>query len=319
MPVAGHVHKRCGCRNPQTGRQLGAHCPKLTTRGHGSWYLTLDIPASLDGARRRLRKGGFTSRRAAVRALAQLQTSGSDPQASLLTIAQWLRIWIASRVSLQPATLRNYTAHIDSYLIPHLGGIPLRDLSIRDMQHMFTTIMRHGTITRRPASATLLARLHATLRAALNAAVRENLLPDNPSRYIELPRLRRPHAVVWTSDQIAEWQRSGTRPRVAIWTAAQTATFLTAISGHRLYAVYHLITLRGLRRGEAAGLRWCDLDLDAALITINSQTQRLDGGGLAQCPPKTPTSRRTIALDRTTVTALRRHRDLQQADLALLD
>ncbi|MFC5824437.1 hypothetical protein [Nonomuraea insulae] len=181
---------------------------------------------------------------------------------------------------------------------------------------MFTTIMRRGTITRRPASATLLARLHATLRAALNAAVRENLLPDNPSGYIELPRLRRPHAVVWTSDQIAEWQRSGTRPRVAIWTAAQTATFLTAISGHRLYAVYHLITLRGLRRGEAAGLRWCDLDLDAALITINSQTQRLDGGGLAQCPPKTPTSRRTIALDRTTVTALRRHRDLQQAELA---
>jgi hypothetical protein len=85
---------------------------------------------------------------AAAQALAHLQTPGSDPHASLLTVAQWLCIWIASRVSLQPATLRNYTAHIDSYLIPHLGGVPLRELSIRDVQRMFTTIMRRGTITR---------------------------------------------------------------------------------------------------------------------------------------------------------------------------
>jgi hypothetical protein len=41
-----------------------------------------------------------------------------------------------------------------------------------------------------------------------------------------------------------------------VWTAAQTGRFLTASASHRLYAIYHLIALRGLRRGEAAGLRW---------------------------------------------------------------
>jgi integrase len=57
-----------------------------------------------------------------------------------------------------------------------------------------------------------------------------------------------------------------------VWTAAQTAQFLHHISDHRLYAAYHLIALRGLRRGEAAGLRWCDLDLDNRVAVINSQS-----------------------------------------------
>jgi integrase len=123
--------------------------------------------------------------------------------------------------------------------------------------------------------------------------------------------------VVWTDDQIAEWQRTGVRPSVAIWTADQTARFLHEIAGHRLYAVYHLIALRGLRRGEAAGLRWCDLDLDRGIAVIENQTQRI-GGTLAACPPKTKAGRRSVALDRTTVAALRRHRIGQQAELAAL-
>ena len=65
-------------------------------------------------------------------------------------------------------------------------------------------------------------------------------------------------------------------------------------------AAYHLIALRGLRRGEAAGLRWCDLDLDNRIAVINSQSQRI-GGVIVQGPPKTEASRRTIALDHTTV------------------
>jgi integrase len=64
---------------------------------------------------------------------------------------------------------------------------------------------------------------------------------------------------------IAHWKATGERPSVAVWTATQTAVFLAAIVGDRLYAAYHLIALRGLRRGEAAGLRWCDLDLERGL------------------------------------------------------
>jgi integrase len=70
------------------------------------------------------------------------------------------------------------------------------------------------------------------------------------------------------------------------------------IKDHRLYAAYHLIALRGLRRGEAAGLRWQDVDLDGKTATISQQLQQ-HGGRLVVCPPKTPDSVRVIALDHT--------------------
>jgi integrase len=77
--------------------------------------------------------------------------------------------------------------------------------------------------------------------------------------------------VVWTAARVAEWQRTGIRAPVAMWTPVQTTRFLNAIRGHRLYAAYHLIALRGLRRGEAARLRWCDIDLDGATAVRTCQ------------------------------------------------
>src|SRR5262249_14615979 len=73
------------------------------------------------------------------------------------------------------------------------------------------------------------------------------------------------------------------------------------------------IALRGLRRGEAAGLRWCDLDLEQRTASIHQQVQRYEGV-LVACPPKTAQSMRTIALDATTVAVLRRHRARQDAE-----
>jgi hypothetical protein len=87
---------------------------------------------------------------------------------------QGLRVgeWLASRVSLRASTSRGYAAHVRGYLVPYLGGIPLAELSPADVQGMFTAIIRGETALGRPASAATLRRIHATLRAALNAAVR---------------------------------------------------------------------------------------------------------------------------------------------------
>jgi len=49
------------------------------------------------------------------------------------------------------------------------------------------------------------------------------------------------------------------------------------VRGRRLYGFFHLVALRGLRRGEAAGLRWSDLDLDAGTLTVSGQLQQLGG------------------------------------------
>ena len=83
----------------------------------------------------------------------------------------------------------------------------------------------------------------------------------------------------------------------------------------RLYALFHLVALRGLRRGEAAGLRWSDLDLDAGTPTVSGQLQQL-GGRIVAGPPKSDAGRRVIALDKTTIAALREHKIRQQAERA---
>jgi integrase len=118
---------------------------------------------------------------------------------------------------------------------------------------------------------------------------------------------------VWTPALTERWQTEGWRPAVGVWTAAQTAELLRQVRGHRLYALFHLIALRGLRRGEAAGLRWSDLDLGAGTLTVTGQLQQL-GGRMAAGPPKSDAGRRVIALDKTTIAALREHRLRQQAE-----
>jgi integrase len=85
------------------------------------------------------------------------------------------------------------------------------------------------------------------------------------------------------------------------------------VRGHPLYALFHLVALRGLRRGEAAGLTWAGLDLDAGTLTVSAQLQQL-GGRMVTASPKSDAGRRVIALDKTTVAALRRHGLWQQAE-----
>jgi hypothetical protein len=72
----GSTFKRCGCRDQRTGRQLGRRCPRLRERGHGSWYLAVEVSAAPDGRRRRVRLGGYATRAAAQEALGRLGKPG---------------------------------------------------------------------------------------------------------------------------------------------------------------------------------------------------------------------------------------------------
>lgn len=310
MRSEGRVFRRCGCVDPGTGRAFGARCPRLARRGHGSWYVGLELPLGQDGRRRRLRRGGYRSRRAACQALGWLGAPAPGGGRHAVTVGQWLERWLASRTCPATSTVRGYAAHVRLYLKPYLGPILLSELATGHVQAMFTAIIREHEVEGRPVTPATLARIRATLRVALNAAMRQGHLADNPACRVELPAARRPHAVVWTSNRVEHWQHTGERPVVAVWTAAQTAQFLRHIRGHRLYAAYHLIALRGLRRGEAAGLRWCDVDLDEGAAVIGQQLQQYDGH-IVVSSPKTRHSSRVIALDRTTITALRQHRARQ--------
>jgi integrase len=151
------------------------------------------------------------------------------------------------------------------------------------------------------------------LRAAFNAAIREGLITVNPALEVELPQIRPVRALVWSDERIEAWRRDGPRAVVSVWTSAQTSAFLRSIRRHRLYALFHLLALTGLRRGEACGLRWPDLDQKRATLAVSRQVQR-HGGHLVESTPKSAAGSRTIALDHTTLTALRQHRHRQDQE-----
>lgn len=269
--------------------------------------MAIELPTGPSGARRRLRRGGYRTRAEAQRALTGLRPPHpTDPRRVLLTTGQWLQHWLATRLRPRPATLRSYHQHIHQHLIPHLGGILLRELCLDDVQTTFAILARTPTRYGRARAASTLHRIRATLRVALNAAMRRGLIDTNPARYLELPPASRPRAVVWTPARVAHWRATGDHPTIAVWTAHQTAQFLHHIRHHRLYPLFRLITLLGLRRGEACALRWCDVDLHHRALLVCRQLQQ-HGGELALCDTKTAGSVRVIALDRLTVTVLRRY------------
>ncbi|MGI8335138.1 site-specific integrase [Actinomadura scrupuli] len=101
--------------------------------------------------------------------------------------------------------------------------------------------------------------------------------------------------------------------KVMVWTPEHTGVFLTHARRHRLYAQYHLIAFRGLRRGESCGLRWPDLDLKEGTMTIRWQITTATGG-TEQSRPKSEAGDRQVMLDQHTIAELKAHRTRQNKE-----
>jgi integrase len=101
------------------------------------------------------------------------------------------------------------------------------------------------------------------------------------------------------------------------WTATQLRAFLNHMSSDQLFAAYPVLGTTGARRGEVLALRWADVDLERARVSIRRSLVRL-GSGVAFSEPNTRMSRRLIALDPTTVAALKDHRKRQLEERLLI-
>lgn len=97
-------------------------------------------------------------------------------------------------------------------------------------------------------SAPTVVRIYATINAALNHAVLCGEIAVNPAALVEMPRIDHQRPEPWTPGELAQ--------------------FLTKCVGDRDYPLFALMALRGLRRGEALGLSWTDIDLDAKVVRV---------------------------------------------------
>lgn len=94
------------------------------------------------------------------------------------------------------------------------------------------------------------------------------------------------------------------------WTAEQRRAFLGwSRENAPLHAAWHVLAMTGMRRGELLALRWRDLDLDAATISIQRSAGVVRNMGSrsrsGRRPTKTRRSRRVIDIDPGTVAVLR--------------
>jgi integrase len=96
------------------------------------------------------------------------------------------------------------------------------------------------------------------------------------------------------------------------FTSAELQKVLEHIDGDR-YAIAWQLALTGLRRGEVAGLRWRDIDLDARTLQISSTRLRF-GKHLVEDTPKSRAGRRTLPIPDHLAAALRTARAIQAAD-----
>ncbi len=284
--------------------------------------MDVQLPGGMGSGRsRRLRRGGYPTRARAVEALRALQLIPLAQRAAIAwTTAAWLTTWSASPQRWRPTTRAAYASHIRHYLLPYLGRIPLADLGVEHVQAMFDDLAAGQSRCGRRLSPASLVRIQATLRASMNAAVAAGILPTNPARWLHLPPHAPVRAEVWTPGRVAVWEATGEHPTAAVWTPEQLADFLShrETAGDALFAAWRLIAMRGLRRGEACGLRWCDVDLDDGTGhgTVRIVQALVDvGGQTIATAPKTRASRRTISLDPKTTAILANHR-AGQASLA---
>jgi integrase len=255
--------------------------------------VVFDAPRGGDGRRRQITKT-FASKRDADRALTELMRSVDvgNFHESRITVSDYLASWLKGKASLRPTTGRSYEAHIRLYLQPHLGRLRLSDLRAHHIETMFERIRASNGTRERPLGPTTLKRIHATLMSALQSAVKRRLIPYNPALHIELESVRRVETDFWLPHEVAK--------------------FLGEIQADDLFPMIHLMVYRGLRRGEAIGLLWKDVDLDRGHLRVNQQIVQL-GHATAVGPPKSSQSIRAISLDHRTVTILRSHRASQAA------
>lgn len=258
-----------------------------------NWYAVIDLPRGAGGERQQ-RTSTHSTRRQAQAWLASMSQStetGGDQDVHL-TVNDYLEQWLEGKQSLRPSTRLSYQSHISHYLSPGIGAIRLVDLRAHHIEAMYGDI-QDGVTGDRELSAATIRRIHSTLMSALGTAVRRGLLERNPAQTVELPAVN--------------------RQRRRLWTVQQLSGFLRAIHDDRLHALYVLLAYRGLRRGEAVGLTWSDVDLDRGELHICQQVVAV-GGQLVVGPPKSEAGVRTVVLDRGTTDLLRAHRARQNMD-----
>ncbi|HEX6817068.1 MAG TPA: site-specific integrase [Ktedonobacterales bacterium] len=254
-------------------------------RADGRWEATITLP---NGKRKSYYRKTRAEASAALTAALRDLVQGVPIVAEKQTLAEYLSWWLdSSSHGLAPRTVTRYRSHVTSSLVPALGRIRLAKLSPQPIQALYTAKLEGGV-----APGTV-RQMHAVLRRALGEAARLGLVPRNVATLVKVPK--------------------PTRHEMQVLSPDEARVLLTSVEGDRLEALYVLALTTGMRLGELLALRWSDVDLHAKApaLHVRATLRYVNAGTYFFEPPKTPKSRRRIALSAKALDALRRHRARQ--------
>lgn len=259
----------------------------------GRWHGYVSMGLKREGVRDRRHVSGVKRSDVVgkVRELEQRRDAGTaGASGKAPTISEWLDHWadlIAAR-RVRPSTLHRYRGIIKNQLKPAIGHHRLDRLQPEHVDAMYGELLDSSL-----SPATVL-QVHRVLSRALKVAMQRGKVTRNVCALVDVP--------------------SVDREEVQPLTADEARLILAAASGLRNGARWSVALALGLRQGEALGLPWDAVDLDAGTLRVKQALRRQTGKGLVIVKPKSRAGSRTIKLPKPLIEALRRHRSEQNAE-----
>ncbi len=169
-----------------------------------------------------------------------------------MTVKEYLtKEWLpAVKATIRPSTYNSYVQHVDYHIVPHIGALKLAKLTGSQVNALYAKLAESGKKNgKKGLSPMTINHVHACLHKACKDAVRWGHISRNPLDAADPPCKK----------------GDGTK-EMRTWTKEQLKAFLDSVKDDRLHPLWHLIAMTGMRRGEALGLRWSDVDLEKARL-----------------------------------------------------
>jgi integrase len=271
----------------------------LKQRAEGSWSVVLYLGKNpVDGKKKYKWHTFHGNKKQAQAELARLVNdlnTGAYVEPSRDSVQVFLKKWLELvKSKLAGKTFERYAEIVRGHLVPAIGNVVLARLTPMQIQNYYSQALERGRLDGKGGlSAQTVVHHHRVLHDALQQAVKWQLLVRNPADAVEPPK-----------PEVKEMRALD---------EAETAWFLAAAEGTRLYIPIWLAIATGMRRGEILALRWRDVDVAKGFVRVQRSLEQTDEGVRFK-EPKRKRSRRPISMPAILIETLLAHQS-EQAEL----